>query len=728
MTLRWRNLSVLLSVFLVGAAATVTLSGCQEDAFVYTTWTDKLGDSNEVERAVTELERLGDNRAIPALGKAWERQGRPEAILQVIIDLAKPLTEEQAKANYKNNDKARAAAWDKALPILTKAIEEVDSANPRSIESARLAAEALGAAKIDGALEVLTTAANKPTDKPEIKQLRGQAILSLGELGNPGAVSVLATIIREEFSPAKPELHGAAIIALGKLKSPQAIPVLIESMYRLPFFFKQVRRSLVASGDTVGPRMRAILDGTDTEVNTLFKENSLGMYKGDLGKDPLPPAEWQPVSAMDYYAAIIIGDLYDPAAVPALLKALARAPVPSYFVDSAPGPVAHNAVLDALRKIGSPESTKAVLDVWTTGKIDDIKPMAANVFSFVSRDGSEKLTKGNALDALGAIAAKNDAEQGLRLEASVAYGRLARSKDRIPLLMGQAKRYKDESDKAQKEADGPPKAAYEKAKAVYDAAKAELDKTKADVARSGGERKAPIEQIDAMTKAKVGFDKVKEPYTLAKGAWKTFDEKAKAYRGFQRLFETHAARIEIAMHCKDDPACYVATLVPVPTEPDKDADGNPKLGPDGKPKLKAPDIQTKCKADWAAVSPRLKAASAEIEVAKYTDEEKLEVCIAQIERALLELGKMGPKAKSAALEILLYNVSSDDRLVRQSILLTLPKVAGKECAKCGEMLDAAIRAAAGKDALRELNFETQVLRSYFAGDAAEADPADAPAK
>ncbi len=714
MTLTWRRLSVL---FLCGLTA-IFLTGCPDDPFDPNTWIKKLDDSNEVERAVVELERLGDQRAIVPLGKAWEKQGRPVAILQVIIDLSKPLTEKQAKDNYKNNGKARPAAWEKSLPILTKAIEDVDPANPRSVESARLAAEALGAAKVDGALEVLSAAANKPTDKPEIKQLRGQAILSLGELGDPGAVSVLNTVIREEFNPSKPELHGAAIIALGKLKSPQAIPVLIESMYRLPFFFRQVRRALVASGDTVSGRMKAILDGTDTEVNTLFQENGFDMYKGDVGKDPLPQPEWQKVSAKDYYAAVILGDLYDPSAVPALLKALAREPIPAYFVDSAPGPVSQNAVLDALRKIGSPEATKAVLDVWTTGKNDDIKPIAANVFSFVSKDGSEKVGTGTALDALGKIAADNQADQTLRLEASVAYGRLARSKDRVPLLIGLAKKYKEASDTARKEADGPPKAAYESAKKVYEAAKEALDAAKSEVNRKGGERKAPIELIEKMTAAKVAFDKVKEPHTKAKAAWKALDDKADAYRGFQRLFETHVARIEIAAHCGKDAKCYAETLAPIPP-PEVDENGNPKP-------IKTPAISEKCKTDWPKIAERLKGMSSEIEVGKYTDEEKHEVCIAQIERALLELGKMGTAASGAALDILLYNVRSDDRLVRQSILLALPKVAGKDCKKCGAELDAAIKSGEGKDALRELNFETQVLRSYFGEEAAAEAPADAP--
>ncbi|KAB2906863.1 MAG: hypothetical protein F9K40_05860 [Kofleriaceae bacterium] len=713
MTQRWRKLSVLV----VPLATALFLAGCGGDEFYYGTWTKKLDDANEVERAVTALERLGDNRAIPALGKAWERQGRPDTILRVIIDLAKPLTEEEAKQNFKNNDKARPAAWDKALPILTKAIDEVDPANPRSIESARLAAEALGYAKVDGALDVLVGAANKPTDRQEVKQLRGQAILSLGELGDPGAVSVLNTIIREEFNPSKPEMHGAAIIALGKLKTPQAIPVLIESMYRLPFFFKQVRRSLVASGgEDVLKRMIAILEGSDSEVNALFQENALDTYKGDLGKDPLPQAEWQKVSAKDYYAAIIAGDLYDQRAVPALLKAFARPPVPAYFVDSAPGPVQHNAILDALRKIGhgNPEATSTVLAAWTSGTNADIKPIAANVYSFVSKDGAEKVGNVSAVEALGKIAETNDADQTLRLEASVAYGRLAASKDRIPLLLGQAKKYKEASEKAQKEANGPPKAAYEKQKAIYDAAKAKLDEAKAAVARKGGPNKAPVDLIEANTKAKVEFDKVKDPYTAAKATWKALEDKAKAYRGFQRLFETHAARIEIAMHCKENAECYAKTLVPIPAE-EKDEEGNVKP-------LKAPDITAKCKADWPELSKRLKAANKDIEVDKYSDEEKIEACIAQVERALLEISKMGKKA-SSTLPILLYNVSSDDRLVRQSILLTLPKVADKSCTECGQKLDAAIKAGQGKDALRELNFETQVLRSYFAGDAGEAEAA-----
>jgi len=694
MTFPWRRIAVLV----LAATAAVALTGCPEDPFDPDTWIKKLDNSNaaDVERAVTELERLGENKAIPALGKAWEKQGRPERILRVIIDLSRPLTEAEAKAEYKNNYKARPPAWDKSLPILTKAVEEVDGANPRSVESARLAAEALGRSKVDGALEVLVKAAN---ESGAIRVLRREAILALGELGDPRGVAALANIIREDFDPQKPEVHGAALIALRKIKSPEAVPVLIDAMYRLPFFFKQVRGALVASGDGVADRIRAILLHEDKAVNDLFAENKYDTYCGDLGKPPVAASECVAVSAMDYYAAIIAGDLYDPSLVPALLKAFDREVKPAYLVDFAPGPPAQNAVLDALRKIGqtTPEATQKVLDVWATGKNYELKPMAANVYSMVSHDGSEKVGKTTGVELLGKIAADNSADQSLRLEAAVAYARLSWDKNRIPLLLELAGKYAEAAAKAKKEADGAPKANYEKLKIGYDAANEKLKAAKKAVQSKGGERRAPIELINEMTEAKVAFDKLKPDYTTAKNTWKALEDKSKAYTGYQRLFETHVARVEIGIHCQEDPACYAATLY----EPDKWQD------------------------KWTEVAGRLKAYIKGLD--KYGDDEKKEVLAAQIERAMIELGKMGARAHDAATDALLKAAKSDDRIVRQSVLLALPKVAGKDCKECGPRLDEVITASQGKDALRELTFETEVLRAFW-GDAPEAPAGGAPAE
>ena len=47
----------------------------------------------------------------------------------------------------------RPASWDKALPFLTKALTEVDEANPRSVDSAQKAADALGESKSEGGID-----------------------------------------------------------------------------------------------------------------------------------------------------------------------------------------------------------------------------------------------------------------------------------------------------------------------------------------------------------------------------------------------------------------------------------------------------------------------------------------------------------------------------------------------------------------------------------------------
>lgn len=680
-------------VLVLMALATLSLTGCPDDAFSAKTWTKKLGDPKEAERAVTELERLGDPSAIPALGRAWEKQGRPERILQVIIDLSKPLSADQTKdggaAQYTiyRGGKVRPANWDKSLPILTKAIEEVDAANPRSVESARLAAEAMGEAHLDEALDTLIKAATSS----EAKAVRGQAILSLGTLGKDGAVPTLAAIIREEFDPQNPAMHGAAIMSLGKIKSPTAVPVLIEAMYRLPFFFKQVRRALVASGPSVNERIKGALENTDSDLNTLFKDKKLDLYCGDVGKEQKPLSECVPVSAMDYYAAIIAGDLYDPALVPSLLTALARPFKPAYLVNGQAGPPAQNGVLDALRKIGSASSAQAVLDLAMSTKDLNLKPMAVGVYSFVSKDGGEKTGTTTGLDALGKIVADTSQDFTVRLESATSYARLARTADRLKVLQDQVKAFAEGAKKARDTAEGAPKAALAAAKAPYDIAREELTVAKAAIARLGGMKKVEegvkkgtIEPdvLNKLTTAQTAVDKVEGAYDDAKLDYGEADAKAKNLKASQRVFEAHIARVEIAIRCGTNADCYAGALT----------------------------------ATFESVKGDLGKHLAGVDA--LNDDEKKELLAAQIERAMLELGKMGPAA-AAQTDKLLTAVKSTDRIVRQSVQLALPKIAGKDCKDCGARLDEAIAAGEGKTTLGDLNYETTVVRSYW-GDSAVA--------
>jgi hypothetical protein len=142
------------------------------------------------------------------------------------------------------------------------------------------------------------------------------------------------------------------------------------------------------------------------------------------------------------------------------------------------------------------------------------------------------------------------------------------------------------------------------------------------------------------------------------------------------MFQTHIARIEIGLRCKDDLNCYASSL---------------KLTPDTAAKNLEPYIK---------------------DIKDWTKEEKLGLLEGNIERAMLELGKKGQKA-SAHTDLLLDNAKSDNRLIRQSILLALPKIAAVPCQNCETKLDAAIKAGEGKTTIGQLNFETTMLRNYF---------------
>src|ERR1041384_4691477 len=123
-------------------AGLAVLAGCPDDPYKAETWTKQLKDQRESERAVTELQQLGNPSAIPALGEAWVDQGKPVRLLQVIISLARPLTSQEAKDKFYTDYEpaGRPASWERALPYLKRALSEVDEANPRSVASARGAA------------------------------------------------------------------------------------------------------------------------------------------------------------------------------------------------------------------------------------------------------------------------------------------------------------------------------------------------------------------------------------------------------------------------------------------------------------------------------------------------------------------------------------------------------------------------------------------------------------
>jgi len=695
----------------LSTALLVSLTGCPDNPYKVETWTKQLDNPHDAERAVTQLEQLGNPGAIPALGSAWQNQGKPVRLLQVIISLARPLTPDQAKATYMTDYEktGRPASWALAEPFLIKALTEVDEANPRSVDSAQKAADALGEAKLEGGLDALIEIASKPVSKKLIAA-QVAAIRAIGKFADQKGKAAAALMkIIDRDPPDHPRtakdkesarsleekfglflgVTGASINALSELRVPSASKPLILSMYRTPELFTQIRRALVACGPTALDDLRKILRGDHQEVNQLFKDKKLDRYCGD--KNDAPPDQCQSVSAKDFYPAVVIGDFYDAKAVPDLLAALKRPPLPQYYQDDQPsGSTQYNAVFDALRKIGAPEGADQVKAMWMAGGGGGgkrgkgapagggenlmIRILAIGAYPFMTRDGS-----GTA--ELGKIAADNGADDNLRTEAATAFARLSRDANDIKVLSDLAQKYFDASEKKKKEAAGKPKAdadaadkEFEVAKKKNDDAKMEVLKATKDSTKSAADIKAASE---AAKNAEDEFKVAKKKHKDAIAPYKQADGAAKAYKGYARMFQTHIARIAVAIRCKDDVNCYAGTL---------------KLTPDESAKNLTPYIK---------------------DIKEWTADEKAQLMEGEIERAMLELGKKGQGATQFT-EQLLDAAKSDDRLIRQSILLALPKVAKIPCANCESKLDAAIKAGEGKSTLGDLNLETTMLRNYFA--------------
>jgi len=701
-------------------AGLVSLTACPDNPYKASTWTKKLSDPREAERAVTQLEQLGDPSAIPALGQAWVDQGKPVRLLQVIISLARPLTPEQAKATYMTDfeTSGRPASWDAAMPFLKQALTEVDEANPRSVDSAQKAADAIGESQVEDGLDALIDIATKPVTKKLIGA-QVSAIRAIGKFDNAKSKAAGALVkIIDRDPPDHPRtakdkeqaraleekyglflgVTGASINGLGDLRVPTAAGKLVLSMYRTPELFTQIRRALVACGPSAKDELRKILRGEHAEVNQLFKDKRLDVYCGD--KNDAPPDQCQKVSAKDFYPAVVLGDFYDAATVPDLLAALDRPPYPQYYSDDQPsGSTQYNAIFDALRKIGSADAQAKVRSMWDTHapaaaapkcKPPKCKPgpapepaagapdlmtriLAVGAYPFVSRDDA-------GADDLGKIAADNGADDQLRTEAATAFSRMSRSEGDIKILEALAQKYFDASDKKRKEGDGKPKADADAADKEFERAKKILDDAKTEALKTTHDNSKTAEDIrnatEAAKKAEDDFKVAKKKHKDATAPYKNLDAAAKAYKGYARMFQTHIARIEVALRCKNDLTCYAGTL---------------KQSPDDSAKFLSRYIR---------------------DIGEWTKDEKLGLLEGEVERAMLEIGKQESKAAGLT-DTLLDAAKSDDRLVRQSILLALPKIAKVPCNSCEAKLEAAIKAGEGKSTLGDLNLETTMLRNYF---------------
>src|SRR6185312_6753133 len=123
------------------------------------------------------------------------------------------------------------------------------------------------------------------------------------------------------------------------------------------------------------------------------------------------------------------------------------------------------------------------------------------------------------------------------------------------------------------------------------------------------------------------------------------DMRATGLQGYERGFEDHIARIEIAVTCHGDAKCFSDTL-----------DADPKK-----------------------IYERLKSSGyLDASAGTWSDDDLADLKSAEIERAVLELRRLGKDAASQ-LPKLLDHVKDTDRIVRQAIMMAIPQIASLPC-------------------------------------------------
>ncbi len=391
----------------VQAVAVVVLcltAACEKDINDAATWIPKLTDSNTLEDAIRNLDRLKDLRAVQPLGEAWKKWNKPSKILRAMISISAFNDPTGEKAYIKRTPDYKAA-----MPYLIEAVKEYDPSLQQSIEDGAVAAEALGRSGDPAAVEVLVAAAMKSMPKTSpANRVRRAAILALGQFKDPRAVDTLIKVLGADPETQEIRLHAAAANALAETGDPKALPALAKAAFVGPIF-AQVRAGFTRAGKAAVPVAMAIFEGKQPDVVAYaaekdFKKNAPG--------------------AMVFKGAILLGDLRVAEAVPKLIAELGK-PTMAIGYDPRSGAevgTSHAGVLNALRMIGDPKAADAVYDYMVDAKTDDflLRPMAMDVYSMIATD-----TK--ALPWLLKTIEDKAADPNVRNAAVIAYGRLVKS-------------------------------------------------------------------------------------------------------------------------------------------------------------------------------------------------------------------------------------------------------------------------------------------------------------
>jgi hypothetical protein len=379
-------------------------------------WLPRLDDPARRAEAISALERICDPSTIPAIGEAWVKEGKTLPGLRAVIALATPTC----------GDGKGAPSWKAAVPYLARALEDVGE-DVATIDVAREAIRAIEVSRDpDGEAALIAFATKTMDPKSRAQEARQEAIRALGTFGGAKAIGALATVLRDRSEPEK--TLGAAVLALGEMRRAEALPPLLEALYRHPAIVAKTRRALVMLDADAVTALRAVLRGENAELGAVLAAEKLDQDCGD----PDLPEPCQPVGAREALAAIALGDLRDPSAIPDLLAVLDRAPTPASYLFDRPDRYIQDAALLALGRSGDPIAGERVLAVALDAKLPAAirtsalaayprigdPSAAAKLIALVRNDRDDFAVRDTALLAVAVLGADDATAAFCRAEAS----------------------------------------------------------------------------------------------------------------------------------------------------------------------------------------------------------------------------------------------------------------------------------------------------------------------
>lgn len=717
------------------------LAGCPDDPYDADTWIKKLDDKAEIERAINELGRLKDPKSIKPLGDAWRRNNHPARIVRVVIDIADQYDRgtvtpddpkyEGVKERFEADQKrtygpyyTKGPFWEPAIPYLEEAVTLFleDDTNSRLIENAIAAADALGRAKSFNAapnVDVLIKAA--VADVPLNSKGVDVRIAALRALGNwkddDRAIDTLIQVVNsqpdipEDTEPDKAaeqlvqflRVYASAADALGDTKSEKGVEPLIRALYEMPAVYRFARQSLVAIGTPAIKPLMDVFAGKHKEMNAFAKEHKFANKCFDP-KSPDnfiggPKTDCVAPKALETKAANLLGDMLAREAIPMMLEELTGQPaLPSGFApDGRPFSFQHSSILLAVRKMGANDKVAdAVLAYVKNPKSDDnLVPLAIDTYSFVTDSTSqlgylENLMSGSN-DRTGAKETEADPNDPMLVVAGIAYSRLADKKENLKPFTAQISKYKKVADEWEKKFEAANKTfekinpgfitdkeAYlvkvKEARLAWEKKNEALKKSNEKAFNKEKDKKPWFESIPKKEREEYKAKKTK--FEAAEFAKNDAENKMNEARGSQRTAEQNMARILVGIQCKDKPECLMNFAKKTAAEV---ADALEKDIPDA---------------------------------TKWTDEQKQILWVAAMERALIDLTKLGAKARSVTPDLLTL-MHSTERIVREGALLALPNVAELPCEECVKHLDQIIKDDGSQTTLDALTAEARVWRNYY---------------